>query len=91
MKTKAALVTIKSKYGLTRIDLEMLLSIQNNTCPICKEEFIDYKFTIDHDHKNGKFRSLLCNNCNCGLGQFCDNKEIINSAIGYLNKYKNVN
>ena len=54
----------------------------NGTCEICGRSGIT--LAIDHCHKNGNFRGLLCSKCNCGLGLFCDNKEILEKAILYL-------
>jgi len=39
-------------------------------------------------HETGKFRAILCNNCNSGLGMFEDNVEYLENAIKYLKKYK---
>lgn len=54
-------------YGLTpERYAEMLLS-QNGRCAICKQES-DKKLVVDHDHKTGAVRGLLCVRCNLGLG-----------------------
>ncbi len=39
---------------------------------------------VDHDHKTGEIRGLLCDSCNNGLGRFKDNPEILASALSYL-------
>lgn len=39
---------------------------------------------IDHCHKTGKVRGLLCNSCNKGLGFFNDNKELLKNAIKWI-------
>lgn len=51
-------------------------------CEICgiKE---NKKLCVDHDHKNNKFRGLLCSLCNRQLGWFENNKDNI---LKYLNK-----
>jgi hypothetical protein len=41
-------------------------------------------FSIDHDHKTGIVRGLLCHSCNVGLGHFSDNIELLEKAIKYL-------
>lgn len=43
---------------------------------------------IDHDHKTGKVRGILCQGCNLGLGGFRDNPGYLLSALSYLNKNK---
>ena len=60
-----------------------LLTIQENKCQICKQEFFHTPY-IDHCHTTGQVRGLLCRNCNTGLGYFKDNTEFLTSAIEYL-------
>jgi hypothetical protein len=42
----------------------------------------------DHDHKTGKFRGVLCQNCNFILGRADDSVETLAGLIAYLKKYK---
>lgn len=85
---------LKNQYGLTIEDLEKMLRDQGNKCAICgKEIFLSgpsKKITahVDHDHKTGKVRGLLCHACNIGLGKFMDNTDYLLSAISYLKKNK---
>jgi len=43
-----------------------------------------YALVMDHNHKTGKFRGMLCNHCNRGLGNFKDNINNLQAAINYL-------
>jgi hypothetical protein len=72
------------KYNITKKDFEYLLGLQDNKCAICEKNLTNIKINIDHDHKTGKVRGLLCSDCNLGLGQFKDSKEIIKKAYKYL-------
>lgn len=41
-------------------------------------------WSIDHCHKTGKVRGLLCKTCNTGIGHLKDDPNILRSAINYL-------
>ena len=73
-------------YGITEDVLESMRKEQKNKCAICGKMINEStkNFAIDHDHKTGKVRGLLCMNCNIGLGAFVDNKVIMQKAIDYL-------
>jgi hypothetical protein len=43
-----------------------------------------YALVMDHNHETGKFRGMLCNHCNRGLGNFKDNINNLQAAIDYL-------
>lgn len=43
-----------------------------------------YALVMDHNHQTGKFRGMLCNHCNRGLGNFKDNIQNLEKAILYL-------
>jgi hypothetical protein len=63
---------------------------QEGKCAICKStKFgragISY-FSVDHCHKTGKVRGLLCSYCNTALGQMDDSIDRLKSAIEYLTK-----
>jgi hypothetical protein len=69
--------------GMTVEDIQREVNIVQGNCSICEKDLND-KFAIDHDHKTGKFRGILCNSCNVGLGHFRDDVKILNKAIAYL-------
>lgn len=78
-------------YGIDKISFEQLLHQQNNRCKICEVEFdLEVKWKsphIDHNHSTGKVRSLLCQKCNLGLGNFRETPDFLVRAIEYL-KYQ---
>jgi len=80
---------LKIKYKLTVEQVNEMLKKQNNKCPICNRSFDIIKKTVDHNHLNEKIRSILCHQCNSGLGFFDDNIERLNNAINYLNFHSN--
>jgi hypothetical protein len=80
---------LKRTFGITLEDYKDKLQEQNNLCAICRRDN-NYKrnyFEVDHCHKTGKIRDLLCSQCNMGLGSFKDSPEIMKSAIDYINKH----
>ena len=76
---------IKKEYGLSWDEYLSLIEKFNNSCGICGGKDL-INLSIDHNHKPGEVRGLLCNNCNNGLGRFKDSFSLLNKAIEYLNK-----
>ncbi|EAK2897013.1 hypothetical protein C0959_00155 [Campylobacter coli] len=64
----------------------------NGKCYICNSEGFTLSWNnpttslaLDHDHKTGKARGMLCHNCNRALGLFNDSLDTLKKAIDYLN------
>ena len=74
------------RYNLTRAEYDVLFQKQGGACAICKrpEPQLHKALAVDHDHKTGQIRSLLCSKCNMGLGHFQDSPELLQAAIQYL-------
>jgi len=82
-----------ARKGLTGSGYERLLKEQNGRCAICGRpdghrscKGKQCKLAVDHDHKAGTVRGLLCNNCNRGLGRFKDSVKLLEAAICYLQR-----
>jgi hypothetical protein len=58
--------------------------LKEGYCEICGNKFPIRLLHIDHDHKNGKFRGVLCHNCNFALGNVKDDIEILHKLVDYL-------
>ena len=76
-------------YGVNIQDFHNLLIWQHGVCAICGREAKKAKsrhgqLVIDHDHKTGRVRGLLCSNCNVALGLFQENIDVLLSAQTYL-------
>jgi hypothetical protein len=68
---------------------DMLIKNHNGACDICgtdKPRYPNRRLAIDHDHKTGIVRGMLCQKCNVGLGNFNDSPDLLNKAIKYLIK-----
>ena len=74
---------LKTKYGLSQADYDIMMEHQNNGCAICGST---EKLHIDHDHVTGKIRGLLCYSCNVSLGHFRDDTMVLKRAIEYLER-----
>jgi len=74
----------KRLFGITSEEYEHWLKAQNGVCAICKSAPDGDRLGVDHDHKTGQARGLLCRCCNTGLGMFRDNPDLLHRAIFYL-------
>lgn len=82
-------IRLKAVYGWTIEKYEEVSRTQNNVCAICKKVCPSGRLlSVDHCHKTGKIRGLLCMRCNKGLGSFNDNIENMLIAIDYLKANK---
>ena len=83
---------LKNKFGISLNEYNNLLELQNFQCAICGSKDTKIKkskyFSVDHDHKNGEVRGLLCHHCNVGLGHFQDNPTILFKAVDYLMRFQ---
>ena len=77
----------KRRYGIDLAQYETLLEEQNGLCAICSTNCSSgRRLCVDHNHKTGKVRGLLCGNCNKGLGSYMDSVKLLKQAIKYLNE-----
>lgn len=76
------------KYGLSVDDVEAMLKAQDGKCAICGEKNSGNRINlyVDHDHKTGKVRGLLCHHCNTGIGQLGDDIRLVQAAVEYLKR-----
>lgn len=81
---------LEKEYGITQEQLDALLSVQGNTCAICRAGFKSTADThIDHCHLNGHVRAVLCSTCNKKLGVLeKDGGVWLSKASIYLLRYK---
>ncbi len=91
--------TLKSRYGITAEDYNRMVAEQKGVCAICGNAETQKRVSlsgkvrllglfVDHDHKTGKVRALLCNKCNQAVAYFGENIEYLANAISYLQKHK---
>lgn len=77
---------LKAAFDITLEQYNEMREAQGNACKICRKPETAFKkgLAVDHCHKTGKVRGLLCPKCNVGLGQFQDNIEYLTLAASYV-------
>jgi hypothetical protein len=81
---------ILSRYGITQADYARMIVEQGNRCAVCFTTNPASKsgtWHVDHCHKSGRVRGLLCARCNIGLGQFQDDPIRLRAAAIYIEKH----
>lgn len=71
---------LKKKYGITVETFDRMVAKQKGACGICGARF---PLVVDHDHRTGGIRGLLCSTCNSRLGHF-ENLAWREAALAYL-------
>lgn len=80
----------KRKFGITPERYSELLQSQNGLCAICNQPETATRLgkvkalAVDHCHKSGGIRGLLCSDCNTGIGKLKDDPKVLLAAIQYL-------
>jgi hypothetical protein len=76
-------------YNIDGNTYEKLLQQQQGVCIICRRPNADGRnLSVDHDHKTGKIRGLLCTKCNLGIGHFEYHPALLEVALLYLREYE---
>jgi hypothetical protein len=96
---------LRRRYGIDIERLERMLRAQGGACAICRRPwercprpkathldqglFLHYLF-VDHDHRTGEVRGLLCNACNTAIGLFEERAERFVAAVEYIARFTDV-
>ena len=87
-KSAARSSRLMSMYGITEDDYQRMFESQGGRCFVCGFRPKTIPLAVDHDHKTGLVRGLLCSKggvgCNGTLGMFKDNVEIFRRFVEYL-------
>lgn len=80
---------LKYNHGISNQEYTNLLKNQSGLCAICKSKNKNGKLlVVDHDHKSGKIRELLCSNCNTSLGLLKESIPVLKNMVKYIKKHK---
>lgn len=71
------------RYGLQPGEYDAMLARQGGRCYICGAT-PSRPLVVDHDHRTGAVRALLCHHCNVTLGHALESTEILRRAVLYL-------
>ena len=78
---------LQRKYGLTVYAYNQMIQRQGGGCAICQRiPLATRALCVDHCHRTGVIRGLLCDACNKSLGKFEDSPRLLASALVYLLK-----
>lgn len=81
----------KRLYGISLEERNTLTKQQDFQCKICsmhESQLDDKGLSIDHCHKTGIIRGMLCGSCNRAIGLLKEDIQILRNAINYLEEYK---
>jgi hypothetical protein len=85
---------LNKNWGISIDEYNALLKNQGYKCAICGADSNDTvngkktRLAVDHDHKTGEIRGLLCGNCNRGIGNLQDSINFLQKAIDYLKNHQ---
>lgn len=85
---------LKVKYGMDLKQYAKMLYDQKEVCAICEQKETRQlkgklqSLAVDHDHRTGKVRGLLCCSCNRAIGMFRESLQVIKRAVLYMERNK---
>lgn len=74
---------LRRRYGITQEDYIKMWEEQDGKCKLCGKKPEGY-LDIDHDHKTGRVRGLLCRGCNLMLDEMLEKSITEGDLKGYL-------
>lgn len=92
MKEKTREYNLPAKYGITALEYAQKLAAQEGKCACCELAFdLEGKKSrrpcVDHNHKTGEVRDILCGKCNLAAGNVGDSSATAEKIAAYLRKW----
>ena len=76
---------LRRTYGLTTLEYIILLERQGGGCAICGDSPpYGQNLAVDHDHRTGRIRGILCRSCNWLLDRYGRGADWFRQAGEYL-------
>ncbi|WP_189986634.1 endonuclease VII domain-containing protein [Streptomyces capoamus] len=72
---------LKRTYGITEAERDAMVVAQRGLCAICLDAPPAH---VDHCHRTGRVRGVLCFNCNSAIGKLRDDPDVGRRAVAYL-------
>lgn len=73
---------LKWRYKLTDDEVDFI--VNQARCEICGTDGEGRKLVVDHCHREGFTRGILCQRCNVAVGMFLDDVMLLQNAIDYI-------
>ena len=91
-RRKVWAANILRRTGCTAVRYEEMWAEQKGRCAICKRSLNEGRYgsqraCVDHDHKTGQVRALLCHRCNMIIG-ILETSEMIEASFRYLRSFE---
>lgn len=77
---------LRETYGITLADYNNMFVNQDGKCAICFSANV--RLVVDHNHKTGTIRNLLCSACNSCVGFCREDVSILNKTAEYIERWK---
>lgn len=73
-------------YDLSEIEYKHMLTEQSYSCKLCliSQEKLKKRLYVDHCHKTGKVRGLLCLRCNALIGHWENSRQLFDMFDDYV-------
>lgn len=90
---KARSKDLMKVYGITEADYQDMHAAQQGLCAICRQPETTQpskpgrrppRLSVDHNHRTGKVRGLLCKACNQSIGMMREDPALLQAAVDYL-------
>jgi hypothetical protein len=78
---------LRREYGLSVREYEAMVERQGGACAICRTKPAA-RLCVDHCHKTGRVRDLLCDRCNLALGKCHDDPQLARKFADYLERWQ---
>jgi len=86
---------LREKYGLTPAEYEAMITAQQGRCAVCGQHETargrggdPRRLAVDHDHRTGAVRQLLCHRCNLVTWAVEENPDLLYAVRAYLDRHR---